>query len=560
MDIDTPTSHSDVALPRPQVGAAPGPSLSSVTKAPVVVWFRRDLRLDFNPAIAAAEATRSPMVAVYVVDPVLWNAASEERRDDLMFVLAQLDSALLRAGSRLMIRRGDPVVVIPGIVDRLGAQSIFWNDDVSPYARRRDERVRQALSGSVHVTDGNWVCPPGSVRRANGLPYQVFTPFYRRWREHLDRYSQHGFSRRAGDEPANATRLWVPARSIEQAISGHGHDPDVNASDRSAADDAARSEAQHSDDVGDPGDTRPGTSHNSLSSTAGGPRRLGDPVELGVIAPGARQWWLRPGTVLAAWQAEVEVRGGLSDSFADSLARGAHLSPALKWGVVSAERLAVTYSAEAGAQSLIRQLAWRDFFADIMFHHPETTDIEFKAAYRSGIWHRDGDLFTVWKTGMTGYPLIDAAMRELAETGWMHNRLRMVTASFLVKHLLIDWRLGERYFRSQLNDGDVAQNVGNWQWVAGCGVDAAPYFRIFQPVRQARRFDPEAHYVRRWIPELAKLDPQWCFEPWKRPDYGTFDDPALGYPSPIIDLAVGRERALQAYSEALGQASSPAPE
>jgi deoxyribodipyrimidine photo-lyase len=197
-----------------------------------------------------------------------------------------------------------------------------------------------------------------------------------------------------------------------------------------------------------------------------------------------------------------------------------------------------------GRAAFVRQLAWRDWFAHLTFEHPRIPDEPVQEGFGAVRWRRDDAGFEAWKAGQTGFPIVDAGMRQLAETGWMHNRVRLITASFLVKDLLIDWRKGERWFRHLLVDGDVPQNAGNWQWVAGTGPDAAPYFRIFNPTTQSRRFDPTGAYIRRWVPELADLDDRLVHEP-----RGAVD----GYPAPIVDHKEARERALAAYGRARGR-------
>lgn len=528
MQQESPTNLQAVSRTghaAPDAGA-PDPRWDSPL-APAIVWFRTDLRLDVNPAVDRAASWSRPLLALYVIDPALWDAATNRRRQALIFALTQLDEALGRTGGRLFVRRGDPVRVVPAIAASAGAAAVLWNDAVTPFGRRRDANVQRGLACPCHVEAGNWVAQPGTIRRPNGEPYQVFTPYFRRWTAELEDTARSIFT--GADRPRP---WWLGAPDQDAA-------PSISLSDDPTATEQV------------PG--RPGNRPSLMvvtNSTFDDPD-CGEPVSLTALARPGAHFLLQPGPAQAAWQHEVQrhVHGDATPE--NELSGGSHMSQALKWGILSARRLAMSYLHQPGAESLLRQLAWRDFFADVMFHHPETVSTEFKANYRQRIWTLDLELFEIWRAGMTGFPLVDAAMRELAETGWMHNRLRMVTASFLVKHLLVDWRLGERYFRRQLVDGDTTQNVGNWQWVAGCGVDAAPYFRIFQPVRQAHRFDPDADYVRRWIPELAKLDPKWCFEPWKRPQRGSFDDPASGYPDPIIDLAVGRERALSQYAAAL---------
>jgi deoxyribodipyrimidine photo-lyase len=238
----------------------------------------------------------------------------------------------------------------------------------------------------------------------------------------------------------------------------------------------------------------------------------------------------------------------LHDQLADDAT--SHLSVDLRWGSLSPRAVVTEVGAtSSGRTAFVRQLAWRDWFAHLLYDHPDLR----RAAMKPGTeiaWRSDPVALAAWKAGQCGYPVVDAGMRQLMATGWMHNRARMITASFLTKDLLIDWRLGERWFFHLLSDGDVAQNVGNWQWAAGTGPDAAPYFRIFNPVTQSRRFDPDGRYVRRWIPELARVPDEWIHAPWEAPPLDlAAADVVLGvdYPAPIVNHTDARQRALAAY-------------
>jgi deoxyribodipyrimidine photo-lyase len=227
-----------------------------------------------------------------------------------------------------------------------------------------------------------------------------------------------------------------------------------------------------------------------------------------------------------------------------------HLSTDLKFGTISPRRVAeIVGSTTPGRRAFVRQLAWRDFYSQVLFYHPHTVDAPLREDLESVVWADDEEAITAWKAGETGYPIVDAGMRQLRSTGWMHNRVRMITASFLVKDLGIDWRLGERHFRRLLIDADVAQNVGNWQWVAGTGADAAPYFRIMNPITQSRRFDPDGEYIRRYVPELASLEAPAIHAPWERPLETAGAGVTLGetYPYPIIDHATAREVTLRRF-------------
>ena len=286
----------------------------------------------------------------------------------------------------------------------------------------------------------------------------------------------------------------------------------------------------------------------------GAARIASDP---GTGVPGADPAPMAGGEAAAADRLEeaLEIADGYrEDRDRPDVDRTTRLSADLKYGILAARRVAAELGdGTAGRRALVRQLAWRDFYAQVMAAYPHTVSGAMRPEYDAIRWRDDPDGLAAWQEGRTGYPIVDAAMRQLRGEGWVHNRTRMIAASFLVKDLLIDWRLGERYFRRLLVDGDVSQNVGNWQWVAGTGADAAPYFRIFNPVTQGRKFDPDGAYVRRWVPELAEAPAEWIHAPWLA---GPLDLAAAGvvlgdtYPEPIVGHAAARERTLAAYGEA----------
>ncbi|MEJ5253958.1 MAG: deoxyribodipyrimidine photo-lyase [Acidimicrobiales bacterium] len=443
-----------------------------------VVWFRRDLRLDDNPAWAAATSERRAVVPLFVVDPRLLDGVGPYRRRQLLATVQALDYDLFdRVGGRLLVRVGDPAVVVPQIVARYRAGSLYLNADVSAFAARRDSRVAKALDVPVQSFYGTLVHPPGSVVTTKGTLSKVFGSFFKTWRRMpLDPWP----------EPGDAVVLDHPGEPLP-ALDGPAPVPEGEREAR------ARLEAFASivDHYGDDRDRldRPATSRLSVD---------------------LRYGTLSPRTVL-------EVVGDTTP----------------------------------GREAFVRQLAWRDWFAHLLAEMPSLRDREVKRVYEGMPWRNDPVEIAAWKGGFTGIPIIDAGMRELRETGWMPNRVRLLCASFLVKNLLVDWRIGERHFRHLLVDGDVAQNVGNWQWVAGTGLDAAPFNRVFNPVTQARRHDPEGTYVRRWVPELAGLEGARVHAPWELdPEELLRSGVRLGddYPTPIVDLAESRARALEAYA------------
>ena len=456
-----------------------------------IAWFRRDLRLDDNPAWAAATAGHGRVLALYVIDPALLDRAGSRRASRLLGDVAALDRRLAEVGGRLCVRVGDPVELVPAEAGARGATAVHANADVTPYATRRDTATAAALDRAGVAWRTQWgtlVHPPGTVRTAAGGLSQVFTPFHRAW----------------------ARTPWEPW-------------PEPG-------------DARVLDDPGDP------------LPAAAGPYPLLDQQEGPASLPGE-----------AGAVERLALAAERADRYDDErnrpdLVGTSELSADLRFGTLSPRTVAeVVGESSAGRAALVRQLAWRDWYAHLLHATPSLVEHPMKDTYAALQWRHDPDAFAAWSQGRTGYPMVDAGMRQLRATGWMHNRVRMLTASFLVKNLLIDWRQGERVFRHLLIDGDVPQNVGNWQWVAGTGPDASPYNRVFNPILQGHKFDPDGAYVRRWVPELAGLLSGAVHEPWAM---GPLELAAAGvvlgdtYPAPIVDLGESRARALAAYAAA----------
>jgi deoxyribodipyrimidine photo-lyase len=447
-----------------------------------IVWLRRDLRIHDHPPLVAALAAHTHVVPVFVLDPALvaGRFASGPRVAFLLECLRELDAALRERGSALVVRTGDPVDELTALAREVRAAAVLWASDASPYALARDHRVRAALTDAdveAMPGPGNFVADVGRPRTQGGKPFTVFTPFHRAWQQ-LERRPVH----RAPGEiplPSNVTRGTIPE------LTDLGLADDLVERATPAGETAARDALSHflADEIDDYAEH-----HDRL---AGG---------TSVLSP-----HLRFGT-LSAREAEARARR-----------RGG-----------------------AGADAFVRQLAWRDFYAHVLLHHPDNRLREHQERMRALDWDRDDELLAAWQEGRTGYPLVDAGMRQLRASGWMHNRARLVVGSFLTKDLQLDWRAGEAWFMRWLLDGDVAQNNGNWQWIASVGVDPQPVFkRVLNPTLQQQRHDPAGDYVRRWVPELREVPDEHLAEPAR---FGH------DYPEPIVDHAVERRRALERYA------------
>ncbi|UCC62959.1 MAG: deoxyribodipyrimidine photo-lyase [Anaerolineae bacterium] len=468
-------------------------------------WIRRDLRLTDNQALAAALACADRAIPVFVLDPKLWASpyVGDKRLAFLLSGLRQLDADLRARGSRLVVRQGDPRDELATLTAESGAEAIFAEEDFSPYAQRRDRLVVETLP--LQLTPGLTVHPPDMTVKADGTPYTVFTPFSRKWK--------------ALPPPQAADVLPAPDR------------------------------------------------------LAGPPDVWGLPIPADPALPATLPF--PPGEAEARRRLRAFTDGDHPPIYSYGERRNrldvqgtSQLSPYLRFGMLSARQAAVAAlgaaaaapNAEArqGAETWLNELIWREFYVAILHHFPDVRRHSFRANLRAIAWENDEAAFAAWCEGHTGYPVIDAAMRQLVQEGWMHNRARMIVASFLVKDLLIDWRWGERWFMQHLVDGDPAANNGGWQWTAGTGTDAAPYFRVFNPVLQGKKFDPDGAYVRRWVPELRRVPDKFIHQPWQMPlEVQQAAGCVVGqdYPAPIVDHAWARERVLAAYAKARGAES-----
>jgi deoxyribodipyrimidine photo-lyase len=464
-----------------------------------LLWFRRDLRVADHPALTLAARDYDRIVPVFVFDDALLGGrfASAPRTAFMLGCLRALDAALRERSSGLVVRHGRPEVELVALSREAGgADAVLWTSDVAPYARARDTRVTSALREAgieARPQGGAYVVDVSKPRTQGGKPYTVFSPFHRVW-QGIERRTVHRAPGELPALPSGVRKGRLPA----------------------------------------PADLVPGRSADL-------PEPFCEPGE-----PAAR-------AALARWlDGPIDGYGDSHDLVGDEHGTSG-LSPYLRWGCVSAaecEQRAARHGGE-GAAAWTRQLCWRDFYAHVLLTHPANARLEFQPRYRALEWVDDDEALQAWRCGRTGYPLVDAAMRQLARTGWMHNRARLVVGSFLTKDLHLDWRLGEAHFEALLLDGEPAQNNGNWQWVSSVGVDPAPYFRrLFNPMLQQRKFDPDGVYVRRWVPELRGVPDARLVEPWTMT---AGEQAAAGcvigrdYPAPIVEHAHERRRAIERY-------------
>lgn len=447
---------------------------------PAVLWLRRDLRRADHPALGQAHATAGDagVYPLFVIDPKLWESCGPVRRRWLAETLRATADAY---DGKLTLRVGDPAQAVPRFVEQVSAGSVHVTRETTPYGARRDRQVAARLAESdveLVETGTPYAIGPGILHTGSNTPFQVFTPFSRAWRE-------HGWPAPAQTPDVQLHRLDDHERAgsmIDKAL------------------------------------------------TADRPAELPDAGEEAALA----RW-----REFAADVADYDEDRDRPDR--DGTSR---MSPYLKLGVVHPRTLLADLASarSKGAETFRTELAWRDFYADVLFHHPTSAWADLKSPLRGMTYDEPDELVDAWREGRTGYPIVDAGMRQLLATGWMHNRVRMITASFLTKDLHVWWPVGARHFLDHLIDGDIASNNHGWQWVAGTGTDASPYFRVFNPITQGQRFDPHGDYVRHWVPELRHLTGKSAHEPWKS-DGGYARD----YPQRIVDHADERTEALARY-------------
>ncbi len=463
-------------------------------------WLRQDFRLADNPALIAA-AAQGPLVALYVHDESLAWAQGAASRWWLHSALQDIAQQLAQKGIKLILRRGSAAKIVPEVAQALGATTVHWNRAYEPAAIARDSALKDTLKQQGHKVEshnGRLLFEPWTIKTQQGGFYKVYTPF----------------SRACFAAPAPPTPRPVP--NMQGA--------NINIA---------------SDDLSTWG----------LLPTA--PDWAGGLRQSWVVSESAAQQRLE--SFIAQGMAGYKTERDRPDKPKTSA-----LSPYLHFGQISAGQIwaAAQHSLAAGqnaadAQKFINELLWREFSYHLLYHLPHLPETPLQPRFENFPWEDKPNLLKLWQRGQTGYPIVDAGMRQLWQTGWMHNRVRMIAASFLIKDLFIDWRLGQKWFWDTLVDADLANNAASWQWVAGCGADAAPYFRIFNPIIQGERFDPEGDYVRRFVPELAALPKKYIHRPWEaEASILAKAGVTLGktYPMPIVDHASARNKALEIFS------------
>jgi deoxyribodipyrimidine photo-lyase len=473
--------------------------------APTILWFRKDLRLADNSALAAAIEVGAPIVPVFIGSPDEagdW-ALGAASKWFLQQALASLSEEWSVRGGKLILREGGSLAELRDMIEKTGAKRVFWNRRYESPLRELDVAIKRALREDgieVQSFNSSVLNEPHTVSTGEGKPYKVYTPYWNR----------------------------VKDRTVEPVA-----EPDLKA----------------------------------LKFPQSYPQSAAL-ESLGLLPE--KQWYRK---FYPHWEVNESAAHKRLLDFLEQPVENYHetrdipgeagtscLSPYLHWGLIGPRQIMHALKAQhdlraTGPQVYAKEVYWREFAYNVLYHFPHTADAPLQEKYADFPWEPDAAVLERWQRGQTGYPIVDAGMRQLYATGWMHNRVRMVVSSLLVKHLLQDWREGARWFWDTLVDADLASNTLGWQWSAGCGADAAPYFRVFNPITQGQKFDPDGDYVRQWVPEIAKLPNKFIHEPWEASagilEYAGIE---LGkdYPEPIIDHKKGRERALAALAKVKG--------
>ncbi len=465
---------------------------------PVIRWFRRDLRLQDNLALHEAIASGHPVIPLFIFDSAILTSprTGAPRLAFMLKALEVLNRALKDAGSQLVIRHGNPKDILTELVTETHARGLYFNLDYSPFARKRDNEIQKTLDIEIHTHHDAILLPPGAVMKDNGDPYQVFTPFKKKWNliekppiSEIEMKPEHfaPLDNIKSDDIPTLQKL-----GFETNVPIPGADED--------------------------------TAHQMLKSfIKNGIEHYTDQRNNLTIAP-----------------------------FADNREAGSsYLSPYLRLGMLSPRQVywaahdayqdTSSKSVKKSIETYVSELTWREFYMHILYHYPHVDRHNFRREYDNLEWINNEEDLQAWKEGKTGYPIVDAPMRQLKAIGWIPNRARMIVASFLTKDLLVHWQYGELHFMQWLLDGDPAANNGGWQWAAGTGTDAQPYFRIFNPVAQSKKHNPDGTYIRHWIPELKNIPDKYIHTPWE------MDEPPVDYPAPIVDHSAARERTLSAF-------------
>ena len=473
-------------------------SLSMTKPSPSIVWFRKDRRLSDHPALQAGVERGGPLVLLYIWEDDAGRETGGAQGVWLHHSLAALRSDIEARGGRLVLRRGAAAKVIDDLVEETGAGAVFWNRRYHKPDRERDAAIKDDLTErgiTAESFKGNLLVEPWEVTTKSGTPYRVFTPFWRAAKEGLS----------VGEPIAAPDEL--------DCVSGN----------------------VGSDELDDWGllPTTPDWGSKMMKHHTPGEAGAKDRLEEFLAGPIADYAEGRD-------RPDLDLTSMLSPHFAHG-----EISPRFVWNAVKDN--------EPGSRKFLTEIGWREFSYTLLFYNPELATENFSDKFDHMEWRHDEADLHAWAKGRTGYPFVDAGMRQLWDTGWMHNRVRMVVASFLIKHLLIDWRDGEAWFWDTLLEADLASNAASWQWVAGTGADAAPYFRVFNPFGQGEKFDPKGDYVRRWVPELAKLPTKYIHQPWTAPKSVLAEagvELGKDYPKPMVDHKQARERVLDAYKVA----------
>lgn len=463
---------------------------------PIIVWFRQDLRREDNPALRAAYVQGAPVIPVYILDDV--NSGDYKMGGASRWWLHQsLNKLNDSLSGHLSVFAGDAADIIPRIAKSVGAQAVHWNRCYEPWRTARDKTIKQTLKDDgyeVKSFNGSLLWEPWDTHKDDDTPYKVFTPFYKK-----GCLANNGEPPHPIDAPERLTYGDSPKEAV--SIDDLGLMPSITW-------------YKTMDKEWTPGED-------------GAMKRLNDFLEDGLR--------------------------GYKDgrNFPDKL-NVSRLSPHLHYGEISprtvwhkARQVMIAEGIEKDAEHFCSELGWREFSNNLLYHFPTLPEEPLQEKFKNFEWHKNDEALERWQKGMTGYPIVDAGMRELWATGYMHNRVRMIVGSFLVKDLLLHWKHGERWFWDTLVDADLANNSASWQWIAGCGADAAPYFRIFNPVTQGQKFDPDGNYVRRWVPEIASLPDKYLHAPWETKHN-------CDYPDPIVDHKEAREEALALFKALSG--------